>query len=90
MDTDRRGGRGGCGGVHRLAVARVFGSHPRVFDSGNADAIIQFNPKRVLYEIFGPAGTVASINYLDADAQPQRVETQPCRGPSPSSRHFPQ
>src|SRR6476646_5567370 len=31
-------------------------------------------PKRVLYEIFGPPGTVADINYLDADAQPQRVD----------------
>lgn len=57
-----------------LRLHGVFGSHPRVSDSGNADAIIQFNPKRVLYEIFGPAGTVASINYLDADAQPQRVD----------------
>jgi hypothetical protein len=35
---------------------------------------VQFNPKHVLYEIFGPAGTVADINYLDADAQPQRVD----------------
>jgi hypothetical protein len=52
----------------------VFGSDPYVPDSGNADAIVQFNPKHVLYEIFGPAGTVADINYLDADAQPQRVD----------------
>ena len=53
---------------------RVFGSDPYVPDAGNADAIVQFNPKHVLYEIFGPAGTVADINYLDADAQPQRVD----------------
>jgi Mycobacterium membrane protein len=33
-----------------------------------------FNPKRVTYEIFGPEGTVAPINYLDLDAQPQEVE----------------
>jgi Mycobacterium membrane protein len=52
----------------------VFGSDMYKPDSGNADAIVQFNPKRVLYEIFGPAGTVADINYLDADAQPQRVD----------------
>jgi Mycobacterium membrane protein len=52
----------------------VFGSDPYVPDAANADAIVQFNPKRVLYEIFGPAGTVADINYLDADAQPQRVD----------------
>jgi hypothetical protein len=33
-----------------------------------------FNPKRVTYEIFGPEGTVATINYLDLDAQPQEVK----------------
>ena len=32
-----------------------------------------FNPKVVRYQIFG-AGTVATINYLDLDAQPQKVE----------------
>ena len=31
-----------------------------------------FNPKRVKYEIFG-TGTVATINYLDLDAQPQKA-----------------
>jgi hypothetical protein len=32
-----------------------------------------FNPKVVKYEIFG-SGSVATINYLDLDAQPQKVE----------------
>jgi hypothetical protein len=32
-----------------------------------------FNPKEVRYEIFG-TGTVATINYLDLDAQPQKAE----------------
>jgi hypothetical protein len=35
-----------------------------------------FNPKEVRYEIFG-TGTVATINYLDLDAQPQKAETVP-------------
>jgi hypothetical protein len=52
----------------------IFGSRMYTPDAGNADAIVQFNPKRVLYEIFGPAGTVADINYLDADAQPQHAD----------------
>jgi hypothetical protein len=63
--------------VGALTVSRlhgIFGSDPYAPDAGNADAIVQFNPKHVLYEIFGPAGTVADINYLDADAQPQRVD----------------
>ncbi len=57
-----------------MGTSGVFGSNMYRPDVGNADAIVQFNPKRVLYEIYGPAGTVADINYLDADAQPQRVD----------------
>ncbi|MEA2484478.1 MAG: hypothetical protein QOC55_2425, partial [Thermoleophilaceae bacterium] len=33
-----------------------------------------YNPKRVLFEVFGSPGSVATINYLDKDAQPQRVD----------------
>jgi len=33
-----------------------------------------FNPKTVKYEIFGRPGAVATINYLDLDAQPQEVK----------------
>jgi Mycobacterium membrane protein len=51
----------------------AFGSDMYKPDNGNADAIIQFNPKHVLLEIFGAPGTVADINYLDEQAQPQRV-----------------
>jgi hypothetical protein len=63
--------------IAALTVARlhgVFGSNRYTPDSGNADAIIQFNPKHVLLEIFGAPGTVADINYLDEQAQPQRVD----------------
>lgn len=42
--------------------------------SGIANDTKPFNPKRVTYEIFGPPGTVATINYIDLDAQPQKVE----------------
>ena len=52
----------------------VFGSHMYTPVNGNADAIIQFNPKRVLLEIFGAPGTVADINYLDEQAQPQHLD----------------
>jgi hypothetical protein len=57
-----------------LRLHRVFGSDPYVPNDGNADAIVQFNPKHVLYEIFGPAGAVADINYLDENAQPQHAD----------------
>ena len=29
-------------------------------------------PKDVIYEVFGPAGTVGQVNYLDEHSQPQR------------------
>ncbi len=39
--------------------------------SGLANDPKPFNPKTVTYEIFGPPGTVATVNYLDLDAEPQ-------------------
>ena len=63
--------------IAAFTVARlhgVFGSNMYTPDNGNADAIIQFNPKHVLLEIFGAPGTVADINYLDEQAQPQRLD----------------
>jgi hypothetical protein len=41
--------------------------------SGLANDTKPFNPKQVTYEIYGPAGAVATINYLDLDAKPQIV-----------------
>ncbi|MEB3903468.1 MmpS family transport accessory protein [Mycobacterium ulcerans] len=51
----------------------VFGSHRYVPDAGNSDAIVAFNPKYVRYEVFGPPGTVVTVNYLDAQAEPHEV-----------------
>jgi hypothetical protein len=42
--------------------------------SGGANEIVPFNPKHVVMEVFGPPGTVATITYLDVNAQPQRVD----------------
>ena len=41
--------------------------------SGLANDTKPFNPKQVTYEIYGPSGAVATINYLDLDAKPQIV-----------------
>ena len=41
--------------------------------SGLANDTKPFNPKQVTYEIYGPAGAVATINYLDLDAKAQIV-----------------
>jgi hypothetical protein len=53
----------------------VFGSHNRTSTAGAlSNEIVPFNPKHVVLEVFGAPGTVASINYLDVKAQPQRVD----------------
>jgi hypothetical protein len=53
----------------------VFGSHDHSSGAvANSADMVPFNRKRVAYEVFGPAGTVASISYVDVNAQPQRVD----------------
>ena len=60
--------------VGALAVSRlsgVFGSYVSVPDSGTADLIIQFEPQRVICEVYGPAGRVAA-GALRCWSQPAR------------------
>jgi len=59
--------------VYRLHAA--FGEHAAasVIDAP-ADDIKPFNPKHVKVEVFGAAGAVADINYLDVDAAPQHAD----------------
>ena len=53
----------------------IFGSNNEISRPGS-DALENtgYNPKRVLFEVFGSPGSVATINCLDINAQPQRVE----------------
>ena len=64
--------------VAGFAVYRLHGIFGSGHDTSTAgalsDEIVPFNPKRVVLEVFGPPGTVATINYLDINAQPQRAE----------------
>jgi Mycobacterium membrane protein len=49
--------------VRAFTVSRlraVFGSYVSVPDSGTADLIIQFEPKGVICEVYGPGGRVAA------------------------------
>jgi hypothetical protein len=53
----------------------IFGSqHNTPAASAISNDITPFNPKHVILEVFGAPGTVATINYLDVNAQPQRVD----------------
>jgi hypothetical protein len=62
-------------GIAAFAVDRlhgVFGKTELTREgSGLANDPKPFNPKSVTYEIFGPPGAVATINYLNLDAEPQ-------------------
>ena len=54
----------------------IFGSHDVTSTpSAAANEIVPFNPKHVVLEVFGPPRTVATITYLDVNAQPQRADT---------------
>ena len=55
----------------------IFGSRDPNAGSGLGIEIVQFNPKVVQYDVFGPAGTTASINYWDADADTHQVNAAP-------------
>lgn len=56
----------------------MFGSHSNgAANSGLSNEIVPFNPKNVVLEVSGPPGAVATINYLDVNAQPQQVLNAP-------------
>ena len=62
--------------VSGLIVGRlhkIFGSQDLNAGAGAGIEIVQFNPKIVIYDVFGPAGTTAKIDYFDADANTHEV-----------------
>jgi hypothetical protein len=63
----------GAGGfaVSRVRAERVSG--PRPYAHADLSDGRQSNPKSVVYEVFGPVGTVADISYFDVNSDPQRV-----------------
>jgi hypothetical protein len=63
-------------GIYRLHG--IFGSHNNTSaNNGLSNEIVPFNPKQVVLEVFGAPGAMATINYLDVNAQPQQVKNAP-------------
>jgi hypothetical protein len=52
----------------------IFGARGDTAADSAAAGIVDFNPKRVLFEVFGAPGATATINYLDVNAVPRHVD----------------
>lgn len=66
---------GVAGGFTVSRLHGVFGSQSRpTYTSAEREEKRPHDPKHLVYEVFGPPGTVATISYFDADAEPQLVK----------------
>lgn len=66
--------------VSGLVVSRIhkiFGSQDLNANAAAGIQIVQFNPKVVVYEVSGPPGTTANINYWDENANTHQVNAAP-------------
>ncbi|GAS99483.1 membrane family protein [Mycolicibacterium canariasense] len=61
------------GAVSVSYLRSVFGSDGAVVTPVGSDTADKFNPKVVVYEVFG-TGTTATINYMDLQGLPQRTK----------------
>jgi hypothetical protein len=63
--------------VSGLVVSRlhkIFASQDLNANAGAGVEIVQFNPKVLVYDVYGPAGTTAQISYFDPDANVHLVQ----------------
>jgi hypothetical protein len=64
-------------GLGVVRLHKIFASQDLNANAGAGIQIVQFNPKLVTYDVFGPAGTTAKIDYFDADANTHEIEAAP-------------
>ena len=63
------------GGFVVYRVHGLFGSQKREsYADSNMESAKPFNPKRIVYEVWGPPGSTADISYFDVNDDPQRVD----------------
>lgn len=60
-------------GVVVMRLHKIFGSQ-NANAAGVSIKIVQFNPKIMVYDVFGPPGSTAKIVYFDADANTHEVD----------------
>ncbi|WP_197516919.1 MULTISPECIES: MmpS family transport accessory protein [unclassified Mycobacterium] len=66
--------------VSTLVVSRlhrIFGSQDLNANAGKGIEIVQFNPKVVVYDVSGPPGSTANINYWDENANTHQINNAP-------------
>ena len=67
-----------AGGFTVTRLHRVFGSEKHVsYADTRIDDAKPFNPKHVLYEVFGPPGSTAEISFFDGNGDPQHIKGAP-------------
>jgi hypothetical protein len=64
-------------GLGVVRLHKIFASQDLNANAGAGIKIVQFNPKIVIYDVFGPAGTIAKIDYFDADANTHEIDAAP-------------
>jgi Mycobacterium membrane protein len=64
-------------GVVVARLHKMFASQDLNANAGAGVEIVQFNPKAIGYEAFGPPGTTADINYWDAEANVHQLDGVP-------------
>jgi Mycobacterium membrane protein len=64
-------------GLVVFRLHKIFGSQDLNANAGAGIKIVQFNPKVVTYEVDGPPGSTANLNYWDADANTHQVNDAP-------------
>ena len=60
-------------GLVVLRLHKIFASQDLNAGAGANIKIVQFNPKIVIYDVFGAVGSTAKIDYFDADANIHEV-----------------
>jgi hypothetical protein len=55
-------------GLVVIRLHKVFASQDLNAGAGAGIEIVQFNPKVLIYDVYGPPGTTAEIGYFDPDA----------------------
>ncbi|MEB3983396.1 MmpS family transport accessory protein [Mycobacterium sp. 663a-19] len=64
-------------GLVVMRLHKIFGSQDLNANAGAGIEIVQFNPKVVVYEVSGPPGATANINYWDEYANTHQVNSAP-------------